>query len=253
MNTLAKDELRSLYIANGLSIVRDAGRCEALLRDRCPASKKEIAVLVGAVKCGVAAELSNRGASVSSSALHESLVKRMQDQNGFASDAAEWGVDVWSDVIVGRREYPETPKSEIPDQAIVAASLWGRRLNSPEVCAAKAYVERALARGNTAESVRDDFIRCGYPLRLAEAVVWLGSPRSDLLGDRLIKDGFKAAGAQLLIIAVLSCATGELWFPLFLQILFLLNVFSIIVGFAANIPRRFERSYWMIVRQKEQS
>ncbi len=114
MNSVAREQLIAAYTEKGDLLVRDAQLCEAMLLDRCAGCKKEIAVLVGAVKCGVPSEIGSRSASSPAAALRQVLISRMQDQQGFATDAAAWAVDTWREAITGSREKTTAVQTEQP-------------------------------------------------------------------------------------------------------------------------------------------
>jgi len=115
--------------------------------------------------------------------------------------------------------------SAISDVASIAAALRGpNRGDSPEVSGGKNYVARALAAGQSAETVRECMMRAGYPARVAEAVSWLACPRRR---QELARREREAA-------------------------LLAINVSAIVTGFIfENFPSRCERSYWNVVRAKE--
>lgn len=187
MNTVAREHLIRLYAEKGDAIARDAQMCEAILLDSCGGCKKEISVIVGAVRCGVASELVARSASSPQSTLRQVLISRMRDEQGFANDAAAWAVDTWRDAI---RETTTVPR---------------KQTTPPKAASDKSR-----------------------------------------LGDTLVEDGFKSFGAQALVIAVMSWATGDLWFPTFLQVLVVVNVCLIVLGFVMGLGNGSQK------RQKEQ-
>ena len=90
----------------GLS--EDARRCEALLRDLCGnESKREIFVLVSAVREQVPAELVGSSDGLPKEVLLGRLSKRMQDNLGIGGGLARWGVESWA-LALGIMQAEET-------------------------------------------------------------------------------------------------------------------------------------------------
>ena len=59
MHDLPRQKLRELIIEYGRSLCDDPRRCEALLKDYCGQYKREIFVLINALKAKIACELIN--------------------------------------------------------------------------------------------------------------------------------------------------------------------------------------------------
>ncbi len=57
MDVVPRIKLGELIDEYGFSLCRDAKRCEGLLRDVCGENRREINILVSAVREGIAAEL----------------------------------------------------------------------------------------------------------------------------------------------------------------------------------------------------
>ena len=96
MHDEPRQKLRELIIEYGRSLCDDPRRCEALLKDYCGQYKREIFVLVSALKNRVAADLINVSAGVPLALVMGRLIQRLEDELGLAEDAARWAVESWA-------------------------------------------------------------------------------------------------------------------------------------------------------------
>ena len=96
MNDLPRQKLCEIIIQYGQSVYNNPKRCEGLLRDFCGQYRKEIAVLVGALKDGVPDQLQASKNSVPHVILLTQLSKRLQDNLGFSEESATWAVESWA-------------------------------------------------------------------------------------------------------------------------------------------------------------
>ena len=96
MDDLPRHKLRELIIEYGRSLCDDPRRCEALLKDYCGQYRREIFVLVSALKNRVAEDLINASAGVPSALVLGRLIQRLEDELGLAEDAARWAVESWA-------------------------------------------------------------------------------------------------------------------------------------------------------------
>lgn len=99
MNDAARQALVKIIAAHGRSLADDPRRCEALLRDYCGQYKREINVLVGALKEQVAADMINASAAIPVEVLYARFVKRLQDDQGFSEEASKWAVESWAQAL----------------------------------------------------------------------------------------------------------------------------------------------------------
>ena len=95
MHDLPRQKLRELIIEYGRSLCGDPRRCEALLKDYCGQYKREIFVLISALKERVAYELINFQDNIPEVILLGRLVKRLQEDLALTEDAAKWTVESW--------------------------------------------------------------------------------------------------------------------------------------------------------------
>jgi hypothetical protein len=94
-------ELRRIVLRYGPAIGEDARRVEALLRDLSGAHRREIAVLSGAAREGIPAELTSSRGAVPEAVLEERLARVLQDNLGLSEDAARWAVTTWAAALAG--------------------------------------------------------------------------------------------------------------------------------------------------------
>jgi hypothetical protein len=96
MNNLVREKLKSIITQYGCSLADNPKRCEALLRDFCGQYRKEINVLIGAIREGVPTELLNSQNSIPSNLLLARLTKKLEAHLGLSQEAAKWGVESWA-------------------------------------------------------------------------------------------------------------------------------------------------------------
>jgi formylglycine-generating enzyme required for sulfatase activity len=96
VNGLPRQKLRELIVQYGRSLCDDPRRCEALLKDYCGQYKREIFVLVNALKNRVAEDLNNTSAGVPPALVVGRLIQRLEDELGLAENAARWAVETWA-------------------------------------------------------------------------------------------------------------------------------------------------------------
>jgi hypothetical protein len=95
MSGVPGEKLREIVERYGQSLCGDPRRCEALLRDLCPEFKREIQVLVAALKEGIVTELMTRNASIPPSIVIARLSRRLYENVGIAEHFAAWSVETW--------------------------------------------------------------------------------------------------------------------------------------------------------------
>ncbi|MGH9944039.1 MAG: hypothetical protein ACRD9R_16970 [Pyrinomonadaceae bacterium] len=116
MNDLPRQTLRALIEKYGPDLCSDAGRCGGLLRDLCGAHRREINILLGALKEHVPLDLlAGRGKGPRALLLSQ-LTKRLEDQLALTEEAARWAVNSWAlalgvvtDTEVEESENKSTP------------------------------------------------------------------------------------------------------------------------------------------------
>ena len=96
MNDLPRQKLCEIITQYGQSVYDNPQRCEGLLRDFCGQYRKEIAVLIGALKDEVPSQLQALKNSVPHTILLARLKKRLEDNLGLGEEAATWAVESWA-------------------------------------------------------------------------------------------------------------------------------------------------------------
>jgi len=111
MNDAVLGQLRHIVATYGPEICADPRRVEGLLRDLSGEHRREIAVLVGAVREGVPAELLAGRNSALPAVTRERLVRMLRDNLGLAADAAQWAVRTWALALDVTGLEPSVPVS----------------------------------------------------------------------------------------------------------------------------------------------
>lgn len=96
MNDEPRQALRKLVAKYGPDLCGDAKRCEGLLRDLCGEHRREINILVGALRERVPLDLLAAQRGMPRELLLTRLAKRLEDQLALTEDAAMWAVDSWA-------------------------------------------------------------------------------------------------------------------------------------------------------------
>jgi hypothetical protein len=136
MNDLPREKLKYLIGQYGRSLAEDPKRCEALLRDFCGQYRKEINVLVSAIKESVPADLSNSQNRVPSTLLLAQLTKRLEDYLAIDREAARWTVESWAIALglisEGARNVVEVTINSQPDESIASVLISESNVNVVE-------------------------------------------------------------------------------------------------------------------------
>ena len=87
-----------LYIIThyGRSICDDPKRCEALLKDLCPHHKREVFLLVWALREGTAKELLKPNQLLPVENIFRLMVQKLDENLGIAQHHAQWAVESWA-------------------------------------------------------------------------------------------------------------------------------------------------------------
>lgn len=101
MNELVRQKLREIVLKHGKPPLSDPRLCENLLKDYCGQYKKEIFVLVCAVREQIATDLLTSQDSMPREMLHALLIKRLQNNLALTEDASRWAVESWSQALDG--------------------------------------------------------------------------------------------------------------------------------------------------------
>jgi hypothetical protein len=96
METVPRQQLCAFMATYGRTLLDEPGRCEGLLRDVCGAYRREVAVLVSALKEGVAATLLTASEGVPKEVLFARLTQRLEEHLGLKMEVARWAVESWA-------------------------------------------------------------------------------------------------------------------------------------------------------------
>ena len=119
VNDQVRQALCALVTEHGAMIATDAERCESLLRERCPANKREMALLLGVLRSGVMDELLRSAAGAAAVGRVGILAHRIEDEMGVKADAARWAIESWALALgwpleVAKPAAPPVPVSAAP-------------------------------------------------------------------------------------------------------------------------------------------
>jgi len=105
VNDIVRQKLQYVITQYGRSLCDEPKCCEEMLWDLCPEYKREVNVLVSALKENVAAELITATADVFlKELLLKRLTQRLYDNLGIAEKFAQWSVESW---ILALTQYKE--------------------------------------------------------------------------------------------------------------------------------------------------
>jgi hypothetical protein len=96
MSPEPRQRLSEILARFGTSIADDPRRCEGVLRDLCGNHRREINLLVAALKERVPSDLLTASAAVPREVLVARLTRRMQDNQGTSEEFAYWAVESWA-------------------------------------------------------------------------------------------------------------------------------------------------------------
>jgi tetratricopeptide (TPR) repeat protein len=113
----ARTILVGLVSEYGQEIAREPRRLEGLLRDLCPASRREIAALTAALKAPVIHDLSTLRTQIPPPILVARLARQLQDNLGLTESLAHWAVESWAIAlgITSESTVPAMPAGNITD------------------------------------------------------------------------------------------------------------------------------------------
>jgi len=128
LNDEVRDILARLVAQYGQELCTDRQRVEGLLRDLCGQHRREIGVLVSAVREGVAQELRGApGTEVDALVFHR-LVQKLDHNAGIAEDYARWALTTWAEAL-GRQAPAEPMGGRGSPRAGSASQVGEERIN----------------------------------------------------------------------------------------------------------------------------
>ena len=99
MPDIPRQQLTYILMQFGRSICNDPKRCEALLKDLCPNHKREVNLLLAALREGVVKELLNASPLVPIESTINRLTLKMHNNLGTDKLLAQWAVESWALVL----------------------------------------------------------------------------------------------------------------------------------------------------------
>jgi len=114
MNESVRHKLCEILQKHGTQPLTDPRLCESLLKDYCGQHKKEIFVLVCAVREHIAADLLTSADSMPREMLHALLVKRLQNNLALTEEASKWAVEAWAHALA---ELPSDDAKKLPSRS----------------------------------------------------------------------------------------------------------------------------------------
>jgi hypothetical protein len=101
INEQARRRLCELIAKYGVSLAGDARRCEALLRDLCGEQRRELNVLVAALKERIPTDLLSASDGIPKELLLARFTVRLHEDQGVIEELAKWAVESWA-LALGR-------------------------------------------------------------------------------------------------------------------------------------------------------
>lgn len=99
MDDIPRRKLRYIITKYGRPICDDPKRCEGLLRDLCPGYRREVHILISALKEHVVSDLLALAKTTPQAVLLEKLTDRLYDNLGIAREFGRWAVVSWALVL----------------------------------------------------------------------------------------------------------------------------------------------------------
>ena len=114
MNDSVREKLQEIISQYGHSLCDEPKRCESFLRDFCGKNRREIFILIAALKEGVATDLLNSSNSISQQLVSTKLVRRLKDNLGITEEFAIWAVDSWRLALgISSQSNPKNDKQQL--------------------------------------------------------------------------------------------------------------------------------------------
>ena len=93
----ARDTLKQILTTYGRATYQEPGRLEGLLKDLCGDRRREITLIMGALRENVPADLLSTSATATPrELLFERLQGRLEENLSLTADAARWAVETWA-------------------------------------------------------------------------------------------------------------------------------------------------------------
>ena len=182
MHNEPREKLCELIVEYGRSLCADPRRCEALLKDYCGQYKREIFVLISALKNRVAEDLLKTSAGAPQTLLLGRLIKRLEDELGLAETAAKWAVESWALAlgvtqqplpVIKPAPAPPPPSVAIPSPPLQKGGEGGLASPTPPVLTPLSVFRDQLRDGSAGPAM----------IVIPAGKFWMGSPKSEIGRD----------------------------------------------------------------------
>jgi parallel beta-helix repeat protein len=168
MNNLLRQKLLEIVGRHGRDIINEPRRCEGLMRDYFPASRREISVLTAALEERIPTELLASGKSLMPrNTLLARLAARLHNDVAMEASAARWAVHTWA-FALGIITNEELSALEQADEQAVkqaertqhqqARASQAQPLRAPQSQAAAHTSPPASTIGSSSSSARKSFV-----------------------------------------------------------------------------------------------
>lgn len=179
LNDQPRQQLHYLIAQYSPTVCDDARRCEAILKDLCPEYKRELNLLIAALKEKIPQELSKAPAHIPPDFTIKLLAQRLHDHLGIAEHFAFWAVESWAlalNIIQQNKTDWQDEQTGIEFLLINAGSfLMGSNIGEPD----KNPNERLHK-----VTIEHDFYLAKYPITQAQWQSIMGNNPSQFRGDR---------------------------------------------------------------------
>ena len=115
MHNLPRLTLIDLIAEHGLALCDDPRRLEAFLKDLCGQHKREIFVLVSALRESIVYRIREASSHLSPSLFMPTLAKRLHENLGFDEEIAFWAVESWRLAAQTSQKGADSPECEAED------------------------------------------------------------------------------------------------------------------------------------------
>jgi hypothetical protein len=133
MNPQPRQKLRELVDEYGHSLCDNPRRFEALLKDYCGVHKREIFVLVSALKKRVAEDLLKAATGVPQTIVKARLQKRLEEELAITAEAAHWAVESWAHALEMIQQQPLPVVKSVP-VSLPVPSMTAKVISIPLYC-----------------------------------------------------------------------------------------------------------------------
>jgi hypothetical protein len=146
-DSAVRGALVDLAARYGPALLRDPQRCEAMLRDICPGRKREIFLIVSALREHVAADLLTASETVPQDVVLAHGTRKLRDNLGLSEESARWAVESWVPASVAISEWREPPRPaplEIAPEPVTAGAVPMRGFDTEWLASCGAVIVLAL-------------------------------------------------------------------------------------------------------------